>query len=74
MLFSGKNGQDLAVSQWARLICKAGFKPAVFRAFSVFRQGPIRQLLQDFSICIEGFYDHGATLLAHDRLMFQEQS
>ena len=74
MLFSGKNGQDLAVSRWARLLCKAGFKPAVFRAFYVFRQGPIRQLLQDFLMCIESFYDRCATLLAHDRQCFRSRA
>ena len=71
MLFSGKNGQDLAVSRWARLLCKAGFKPAVFRAFYVFRQGSIRQLLKDFFICIESFYDRCATLSALDRQCFR---
>jgi hypothetical protein len=40
MLFSSKNGRGLAVSEWARLFCKAEFKPAIFRAFPVFRQAP----------------------------------
>ena len=62
-------------SQWvAQLFCKAGFEPAVFRAFYVFRQMPIRQFLQDFLMCIESFYDRCTTLLAHDRQCFTSRA
>ena len=74
VLFSSKNVQHLAVSGGAQLFCKAGFEPAVFRAFYVFRQMPTRQFLQDFLMCIESFYDRCAALLAHDHQFFQEQS